>query len=44
MLQEGTNVYASNSDGTGTISYDIGNDLNIIASKDTYSYTSEEKT
>lgn len=44
MTQEGTNIYALNSDGTGTINYDIANDLDIIASKDTYSYTSEEKT
>ena len=44
MTQEGTNTYALNSNGTGTINYDIANDLNILASKDTYSMTSETET
>jgi filamentous hemagglutinin len=33
LLQEGTNLYAT----SGTLTYDIGNDLTITASKDTYS-------
>ena len=40
MTQEGTNAYALN----GDINYDIANDLNILASKDTYSYTEKTST
>ena len=44
MTQEGTNLYATNKDGTGTINYNIGNDLTIEASKDTYLYTEKTST
>ena len=40
MTQEGTNTYALNAD----INYDITNNLDIIASKDTYSYTEKTST